>query len=37
MLRIHRFEESAMDIVRRGQGIAGSVHICARLGPPRGP
>lgn len=28
MLRIRRFEESAMDIVRRGQGIAGSVHIC---------
>jgi TPP-dependent pyruvate/acetoin dehydrogenase alpha subunit len=28
MLRIRRFEESAMDIVRKGQGIAGSVHIC---------
>ena len=28
MLRIRRFEEAAMDIVRKGQGIAGSVHIC---------
>jgi pyruvate dehydrogenase E1 component alpha subunit len=28
MLRIRRFEESAMDIVRKGQGIAGSVHVC---------
>lgn len=28
MLRIRRFEEAAMNIVRRGQGIAGSVHIC---------
>ncbi|MBL7496791.1 thiamine pyrophosphate-dependent dehydrogenase E1 component subunit alpha [Frankia sp. CNm7] len=28
MLRIRRFEEAAMDIVRKGQGIAGSVHVC---------
>lgn len=28
MVRIRRFEEAAMDIVRKGQGIAGSVHIC---------
>jgi acetoin:2,6-dichlorophenolindophenol oxidoreductase subunit alpha len=28
MLRIRRFEEAAMDIVRKGQGIAGSVHLC---------
>jgi pyruvate dehydrogenase E1 component alpha subunit len=28
MLRIRRFEEAAMDIVRKGQGIAGAVHIC---------
>lgn len=28
MLRIRKFEEAAMDIVRKGQGIAGSVHIC---------
>ena len=28
MLAIRRFEEAAMDIVRKGQGIAGSVHIC---------
>jgi TPP-dependent pyruvate/acetoin dehydrogenase alpha subunit len=28
MLRIRRFEEAAMNIVRKGQGIAGSVHIC---------
>jgi acetoin:2,6-dichlorophenolindophenol oxidoreductase subunit alpha len=28
MLRIRRFEEAAMTIVRKGQGIAGSVHIC---------
>jgi len=28
MLLIRRFEEAAMDIVRKGQGIAGSVHIC---------
>jgi acetoin:2,6-dichlorophenolindophenol oxidoreductase subunit alpha len=29
MLRIRRFEEAAMDIVRKGQGIAGAVHVCA--------
>ena len=28
MLRIRKFEEAALDIVRKGQGIAGSVHIC---------
>lgn len=28
MLRIRKFEEAAMDIVRKGQGIAGSVHVC---------
>jgi pyruvate dehydrogenase E1 component alpha subunit len=28
MLRVRRFEEAAMDIVRKGQGIAGAVHIC---------
>ena len=28
MFRIRRFEEAALDIVRKGQGIAGSVHIC---------
>lgn len=28
MLRIRAFEEAAMDIVRKGQGIAGSVHVC---------
>ncbi|SEP26799.1 thiamine pyrophosphate-dependent dehydrogenase E1 component subunit alpha [Trujillonella endophytica] len=28
MVRIRRFEEAAMSIVRKGQGIAGSVHIC---------
>ncbi|MFI5046317.1 MAG: thiamine pyrophosphate-dependent dehydrogenase E1 component subunit alpha [Acidimicrobiia bacterium] len=28
MLRIRRFEEAAMDIVRKGQGIPGAVHIC---------
>jgi acetoin:2,6-dichlorophenolindophenol oxidoreductase subunit alpha len=28
MLRIRHFEEAAMDIVRKGTGIAGSVHIC---------
>jgi acetoin:2,6-dichlorophenolindophenol oxidoreductase subunit alpha len=28
MLRIRRFEETAMDMVRKGQGIAGAVHIC---------
>jgi pyruvate dehydrogenase E1 component alpha subunit len=28
MLLIRRFEESALDIVRKGQGIAGAVHIC---------
>jgi acetoin:2,6-dichlorophenolindophenol oxidoreductase subunit alpha len=28
MLRIRRFEEVVLDMVRRGQGIAGAVHIC---------
>lgn len=28
MLRIRKFEEAALDMVRKGQGIAGSVHIC---------
>jgi pyruvate dehydrogenase E1 component alpha subunit len=28
MLRIRRFEEAAMDMIRKGQGIAGAVHIC---------
>ncbi len=28
MLRIRRFEEAAMDMVRKGTGIAGAVHIC---------
>jgi pyruvate dehydrogenase E1 component alpha subunit len=28
MLRIRKFEQAAMDIVRKGQGIAGSVHVC---------
>lgn len=28
MARIRAFEEAALAIVRRGQGIAGSVHIC---------
>src|SRR6516225_7215966 len=28
MLRVRRFEEAAMDIVRKGQGIPGAVHIC---------
>lgn len=28
MVRIRRFEEAALSIVRKGQGIAGSVHIC---------
>jgi acetoin:2,6-dichlorophenolindophenol oxidoreductase subunit alpha len=28
MLRIRAFEQAAMDIVRKGQGIAGSVHVC---------
>jgi pyruvate dehydrogenase E1 component alpha subunit len=28
MLRIRRFEEAVMDMVRKGQGIAGAVHIC---------
>ena len=28
MLRVRRFEEAAMDMVRKGQGIAGAVHIC---------
>ncbi|MBO0727759.1 MAG: thiamine pyrophosphate-dependent dehydrogenase E1 component subunit alpha [Acidimicrobiaceae bacterium] len=28
MLRIRRFEEAALDIVRKGLGIAGAVHIC---------
>lgn len=28
MLRIRKFEEAAMDIVRKGQGIAGAVHVC---------
>lgn len=28
MLLIRRFEEAALGIVRKGQGIAGSVHIC---------
>jgi pyruvate dehydrogenase E1 component alpha subunit len=28
MLRIRKFEEAALDIVRKGQGIAGSVHVC---------
>lgn len=28
MLRIRRFEEAALDMVRKGVGIAGSVHIC---------
>jgi pyruvate dehydrogenase E1 component alpha subunit len=28
MLRIRRFEEAALDIVRKGQGIAGAVHMC---------
>jgi pyruvate dehydrogenase E1 component alpha subunit len=28
ILRIRRFEEAAMGIVRKGQGIPGSVHIC---------
>ena len=28
MLRIRRFEEAAMNIVRKGQGIPGAVHIC---------
>lgn len=28
MTRIRAFEEAALTIVRRGQGIAGSVHIC---------
>lgn len=28
MWRIRRFEEAALEIVRRGQGIAGAVHIC---------
>jgi pyruvate dehydrogenase E1 component alpha subunit len=28
MLRIRKFEEAALDIVRKGQGIAGSVHLC---------
>lgn len=28
MLRIRRFEEAALDMVRKGAGIAGSVHIC---------
>ena len=28
MLRIRRFEEAAMDAVRKGTGIAGAVHMC---------
>jgi pyruvate dehydrogenase E1 component alpha subunit len=28
MLLIRKFEEAALDMVRKGQGIAGSVHIC---------
>ncbi|MFP5312081.1 MAG: pyruvate dehydrogenase (acetyl-transferring) E1 component subunit alpha, partial [Actinomycetes bacterium] len=28
MLRIRRFEEAAMDAVRKGLGIPGAVHIC---------
>jgi acetoin:2,6-dichlorophenolindophenol oxidoreductase subunit alpha len=28
MLRIRRFEQAAMDMVRKGTGIAGAVHIC---------
>lgn len=28
MLRIRRFEETALDVVRKGLGIAGAVHIC---------
>jgi acetoin:2,6-dichlorophenolindophenol oxidoreductase subunit alpha len=28
MLRIRRFEEAAIDMVRKGTGIAGAVHIC---------
>ena len=28
MLRIRGFEESALEMVRKGQGIAGAVHIC---------
>jgi pyruvate dehydrogenase E1 component alpha subunit len=28
MLRIRLFEEAALDMVRKGQGIAGAVHIC---------
>jgi acetoin:2,6-dichlorophenolindophenol oxidoreductase subunit alpha len=28
MLRIRKFEEAALDMVRKGQGIAGSVHLC---------
>ena len=28
MMRIRRFEEAALDMVRKGVGIAGSVHIC---------
>jgi pyruvate dehydrogenase E1 component alpha subunit len=28
MLRVRRFEEAALDMVRKGQGIAGAVHLC---------
>jgi acetoin:2,6-dichlorophenolindophenol oxidoreductase subunit alpha len=28
MFRIRRFEETVMDLIRKGQGIAGAVHIC---------
>ena len=28
MQRIRKFEEAALDIVRKGQGIAGAVHAC---------
>ncbi len=28
MLRIRKFEEAALDMVRKGLGIAGAVHIC---------
>lgn len=28
MVRVRRFEETVLDLVRKGQGLAGAVHIC---------
>src|SRR5437899_3226259 len=28
MTRVRRFEETVLDLVRKGQGVAGAVHLC---------